>query len=98
MKYLVKVLPLASDHITEAFQWYEAQESGLGYDFLAEWESALAFISHFPEGCQRRYKNFRQAKIKRFPYLLVYELNLNKIVIYNVINARRHPSKRFKKK
>jgi len=98
MKRTVEVKKLASDHLGEAFFWYESQCMGLGFEFLDEWEAVLEYVSEFPESCQKRYKEFRQAKLKRFPYLIIYECSKEKLVVFNVINARRNPSKRYKRK
>jgi len=97
MKYKLQVKELAVTHLIEAFSWYESQKRGLGYDFLEEWESVAKYLTQYPENCQKRYKNFRQAMLKRFPYLVIYEVEKNNIVIYNVINARRQSTKRYRK-
>jgi hypothetical protein len=64
--------------------------------FLEEWESTLEYIANNAEGCAKKYKEFRQAVLKRFPYLIAYEIEGGS-VIYTVINAKRHLSRRYKK-
>ena len=93
----VEVKPLALKNLTTAYEWYEQQLKGLGEDFLEELDSVINFIVLNAEGCQKRYKDFRQAMLKRFPYVVVYEIEKTKVIVYNIINTRRSVRKRFKK-
>ncbi len=96
MKKAVIVKPLAFVNIQKAFLWYEQQFQGLGEDFLDEWESIANHISLHSESYSKKYKSFRQAVFKRFPYVVIYEIDDNVVVIYNVINMKRSNKKRFK--
>jgi hypothetical protein len=98
MKKAVIVKPLALDNIQKAYLWYEDQLQGLGEEFLDEWESIANHISIHSESYSKKYKSFRQALLKRFPFVVVYEVEGNNIVVYNVINMKRSLKKRFKKK
>jgi hypothetical protein len=77
--------------------YYEEQEFSLGEALLDEFESALIKIHVNPEGYEKKYKNFRQAMLNRFPYLVLFEIDEKHIVIYRFINARRHPQKDLRK-
>ncbi len=94
----IEVKEIALTRLLKAVSWYDDQKEGLGLSFLEEWEAVLDYISAHAEGCQIRYKSFRQAMFKRFPYLVIYEIEGNKVVVYNVINTSRSIKKRYKKK
>jgi hypothetical protein len=94
---LIEVKPSALNQLSEAYLWYEKQLLGLGEDFLDEWESVANHLEFNAETYQKKYKDFRQALLKRFPFVVVYEIDKNKIIVYNIINTKRSVRKRFKK-
>ena len=94
---VIEVKPSALKQLTEAYLWYEKQLKGLGEDFIDEWESVANHLELNAETYQKRYKDFRLALLKRFPFVVVYEIEKNKIIVYNVINTKRNVKKRFKK-
>jgi len=76
MKRTLQVKEHAAEQLTDAFLWYEKQKENLGFEFLDEWESVTAYLSEYAEGCTKKYKEFRQAMLKRFPYVVVYEIEI----------------------
>ena len=98
MKFAIIVKPLAVENIQKAYSWYENELIGLGEEFLDEWESLANHISIYAESYPKKYKSFRQTVLKRFPYVVIYEIEGKQVVIYNVINMKRSTKKRFKKR
>jgi len=97
MKYILIILDEVYKELNESALYYEEQQFSLGEALLDEFESALIKIHVNPEGYEKKYKNFRQAMLNRFPYLVLFEIDEEHIVIYRFINARRHPQKRYTK-
>ncbi len=97
MKRKLEIEDKAVDDIAQAFLWYEQQRENLGMEFLEEWENIASYITEHPESCQKKYKVFRQAILKRFPYLVTYEIEGNCVIVYSVKNAKQHPSKHYKR-
>ena len=95
-----KLHPLAGvdDDISNAVEWYEFQQKGLGERFINDWESTATYILSNPFTFAKKTKSFRQAVLKNFPYLVVYEVVGDLVVIYAVINGARHPKKRYIRK
>ncbi len=98
MKYSLDVKSSAEIGVLKAFDYYEDKQKGLGDRFLDYWETHLDMILQEPLMFQVKYKDFRQALIKPYPYHIIYEVEGNIITVYKVIYAGRRPSKRFKKK
>ncbi len=73
----------------EAFTWYEEQKTGLGYSFLEEVETCYQKLLENPEHYGMLNKWLRRTKVNGFPYLIIYEIE-NDLVI---INAVFHTSK-----
>ena len=45
---------------------------------------------------QRKYKYYREANLKRFPYFIVYEIIDNTIIIHSFFHAHRNPARKLK--
>lgn len=88
---------MAEAEAVEAACWYNAQSSGLGYDFLAKYEQALAGIENSPDRYPRletlqTERDIRRCVLKRFPYYIVYENFSSETVVLAVAHASRRPN------
>ena len=81
----------------EAYQWYEEQQAGLGDLFLFELESCYNKIEVWPVSFAKIKKNFRQIILSTFPYVVVFEVFKDEVVVYAVFHTSRNPRKKFKK-
>ena len=75
----------------DAARYYELQASGLGEDFLDKVESALQDIRSHPERWPIMRSNIRRRLIHRFPFGLLYHIDLDEVVVVAVMHLRRHP-------
>jgi len=68
MSLALIIQPLAEDDITEAAQWYEGQQAGLGAEFLSEIQVALERAVAAPRqfACLRRKPDVRRVLTNRF--------------------------------
>ena len=97
MRYSIKVSRMAALEIVEAFDWYELQRRGLGIEFLDELDALYATLLQNPQVFGYYDKPVREGKINRFPYLVVYELIDEDIVIYSVFMSKKDPERKRKK-
>ncbi len=81
MKFAIIVKPLALENIQKAYSWYDNELMGLGEAFLDEWESLANHISIYAESYPKKYKFFRQKVLKRFPYVVIYEIDDKQLVV-----------------
>jgi plasmid stabilization system protein ParE len=92
----VRVLAEAEAELRSAVLYYEERQVGLGedlYDRVAKGIDAIARDPlRFPlyEGKQLT-REFRRAIVERFPYLLVYEVRDDGILIVAVAHSGRQP-------
>lgn len=77
-----------------AFEWYEKQRRGLGFEFLDCVELSLNNILIFPAMYEPCYSNFRRCVIRRFPFSIFYTIEDYEIVIHSVFDNRQDPKKR----
>jgi mRNA-degrading endonuclease RelE of RelBE toxin-antitoxin system len=80
----------------EAYDWYEQQSKGLGEIFLSELNTCYKKIETQPTFYKKAKKNFRQIRLKRFPYLVVYEILKSEVVVFAVFHTSRNPNSKFK--
>lgn len=74
MTYILELKEYAKVEIIEAYFYYEEKRTGLGEEFLEHldtyFERIVANPKHFPQ----KRKPYREAFIKRFPFLIIYEI------------------------
>ena len=88
---LITLHPDADAEITEAAQYYESREPGLGSDWLAEVERAFDQILTNPEASQKIGRRVRRKPLWRFPYNLIYAAYSDQIRIAAVAHQKRRP-------
>ncbi len=92
--YSVKISEAARNDIYNSSVWYNEQLDGLGKDFIKEVFAALTHIEKTPLHYPVRFsEKFRFAKTNRFPFLIVYEIVDQVIIINSVFHTSRNPSK-----
>jgi plasmid stabilization system protein ParE len=92
MSHLVVLRPDAKYEFDSAFDWYEKQRPGLGYDFAACVEEVFSHIAKTPELYAKVFGNVRRAAVRRFPYSVYYTLEAAQIVVIAVFHGSRNPS------
>lgn len=99
MVYRLIILKAAAEDTSDAYNYYEQIQAGLGDRFLAELLVRFNDISKHPQyyGFIDDQHIIRDIKLKSFPYLVVYEVEDDKVIVYSVHCGYRHPDKRIKK-
>ncbi|MDP2952529.1 MAG: type II toxin-antitoxin system RelE/ParE family toxin, partial [Chloroflexota bacterium] len=69
--------PLAKREYEEAFEYYEAQEEGLGENFRRAVWAAIAVLQRYPDIGEEVRPGIRKILLRRFPYKLVYSVTDN---------------------
>jgi plasmid stabilization system protein ParE len=83
----------ASDELTDAVRWYEAQRPGLGAELFDAVVATIDGIERRPEIGAAAYADpeTRRVLVERFPYQVVYRFEMNQIVILAVAHLKRRP-------
>ena len=76
----------------EAYAWYEEQEPGLGAEFRTELDAAVARVRLTPEAFPVVYRHARRARLKRFPYGVLFREVDDVLVLVAIFHARRSPT------
>ena len=89
----VRLLPDVEREIDEAFHWYERQRRGLGFEFLLAFEAALGSVRRLPESHEVVARRTRRVLLRRFPYLLLYVLEDDRILVTALFHGHRDPTR-----
>jgi plasmid stabilization system protein ParE len=81
----------------EAHNWYEEQQQGLGERFLEELENCYDRLESNPHHYAKIKNNFRQIIFRVFPYVVVFEIIKDEIIVYAVFHTSRSLRKKFKR-
>lgn len=91
-------LPLAEQELQQAITYYEEQLKGLGRQFFNEIDYAINLIKLFPSGWHKIDGNARKCIVKRFPYLILYHVEKDQLVISAIAHQHRNPVYYLKRK
>ena len=94
--YKIEITILAEEEYSSAYNYYEDQQYRLGEKLEKETEYVLDKLKVNPFLFQRKYKHYREAILKRFPYYIVYEIIDNTVIIHSFFHAHRNPKRKLK--
>jgi len=94
MSFTIFITDEADIEIENAFDWYEEQQEGLGKRFIIHLEEAYNLILDFPFGFPARRKDYRECFLGVFPFVVIYRVVNNKIIIHKVFHASRNPKRK----
>ena len=89
MKRIIR--PGVWTEISDAVQWYEGKEPGLGARFLDSLEKALLRIEENPYLYQQVDPEIRRGFMDPFPYGVYYAILGDRIEVLAVVNDARDP-------
>ncbi len=72
-----------------AFEWYENISRGLGFQLIEEIEVCYQKIMKNPNNYTYINKKYRRIRTKRFPYLIIYEVEGDNVFVYNVMHSKQ---------
>ncbi len=98
MPYHVLLKPGAESDTEQAYNWYEEQRTGLGEEFLSELENIYSKLENLPTAYGKLTRIYRRAHLKRFPYIVVYEIKRHDVIVYAVFHTSRKQRQRINRK
>lgn len=92
-KLIVKSKALAD--LENAYDYYEEQSVGLGERFGDELEEMLTYLEKYPQHFPVVKGEYRQALINRFPFVVLYKIVGNEVIVSAVFHTSRDPDGKF---
>ena len=93
MIYSFSQLPKAQREILAAWEWYEDKQIGLGDHFKDAIADKINLIVRNPLHYPLKGE-LREAQISGYPFLLIYKIFRDQIIIVSVFHTSRHPRKK----
>lgn len=87
----------AREEIQSSYEFYENQTPGLGERFVEKVDKTFDLICINPEMFNVVPEFYREARVRKFPFLVLFEHEEDVITIYSVFHTSRNPKKKFKK-
>src|SRR5882762_2352614 len=81
----------AAEEVAEARVKYAAQSPRTAARFVAEVSRAIGRIAEGPQRWPRYLRKTRFFRLRRFPYLVVYRIEADKIMVIALAHVRRKP-------
>jgi plasmid stabilization system protein ParE len=85
------ILPEAEADVADAAQWYEAQERGLGRQFMRAFRAATSILRRTPLHHRPVIEEARRVLLRRFPYAVFFEIHGSDVVILACLHTARDP-------
>ena len=87
----VRLIQEAETELREAALYYEEQQGGLGAEFVHDIRAALQMIQRAPEMWPVRGSGMRRYLIARFPFLVHYRVESERILVVAIAHGNRKP-------
>lgn len=91
-KYILEIKQEALAEIEDAYYYYEEQQAGLGDVFQKFLDKCFKSIMNSSSGFKKVSGERRQVVVKKFPFVVIYEIFDNTIVVFAVFHTRRNPN------
>lgn len=102
MSFQVIIKEEALQDIQEAYEYYELKQLGLGEKFLQKLQQRLLHLSKHPNNYgfidEDYLKILRDVKIDKFPFVIVFEIEHDTVIVYAIHNCYKLPSKKKRNK
>ncbi len=95
--YTLRIKEEAKADIKHAAKWYGDIEEKLELRLIDELDYVFKTILYNPKTYKKVYKNFRQAALHKFPFVILYEQDLKEVIIYSLFNTKQNPIKKLKR-
>jgi toxin ParE2 len=87
----VRSLPAADMEAIQAAQYYKVIDPQLSERLVKEFKASIGRIQRFPLGWKPIDANLRQCVVKGFPYVVIYALRGEEIIVVAFANTHRRP-------
>ena len=95
MTYTLEIREEAEDEIYEALAGMNNSCLGWATGLPGNWMWFLRRLQVLRSIIKLTRSVFRQASVRSFPFVVYYEIDRNKIIVYSVFHTKRKPKKDF---
>jgi plasmid stabilization system protein ParE len=97
MPYQIIFRERAKKEYAQSVAWYIERSVQAAENFVAQVKATISAIQLQPDFYRTTYKKFREAKTKKYPYSIIYFLDIDKqqIIITSIFHQKRNPLHKF---
>ena len=88
----VNIQPRAEAEADEAAAWYEAEQPGLGIEFLLELDAAIERAAETPLAYAPVFMDARRVLTRRFPFAVYFIYEHEVVEVFAILHQRRATS------
>ena len=92
---IIKIKEQANTEVSNAYTYYESKQIGLGEYFLSDFSNTINSIKLSPNGFVK-FHQYRQVRFSVFPFVIVYEVLENELVVYAVFETHQDTKKKLR--
>lgn len=92
MTYVLLLSPALEDDVAVAVEHYREIAPELAERFVDQLERTLRLIESYPLAGRSLYGDVRRMVLNRFPYLLTYRVDGNRVRVHLLAHTRRDPA------
>jgi len=96
--YKLIILEDAVSELEYACLFYNNKVVGLGLEFEEEVFTLLEFIKQNPLLFPIKFAHIHEAVLKRFPFVINYEISGKQIIVSAIFHVKQNPAKKIKRK
>jgi plasmid stabilization system protein ParE len=93
MKRRLVLRRAAQREFDDSISFYNSRQDGLGQEFRASVEHQFERIADAPEQFRKIRGEVRRAVVQRFPFIIHFLMESERIVILAVYHTSRHPER-----
>jgi hypothetical protein len=95
MVFKLTILKLAEIEIKESIEFYESRRAGLGKKYLIYLKGYFKILKTNPELFEiKRSPYYRELPLKKFPFVIIYEIYQEEILIHSIFHTSKNPTKK----
>ena len=83
----------AKTEIINAYNWYESKQNKLGERLISVLDDYFSIIKKSPKQFPKVLNDMRQATIKNFPYIIIFKIENNDVIVFAVFHSSQNPEK-----
>ncbi|HXS56604.1 MAG TPA: type II toxin-antitoxin system RelE/ParE family toxin [Hanamia sp.] len=93
MNFKLSISPTAFSETNDAYIYYTNISEALGERFLKSLEATYDKLSRTPKYYSyiNEFKDLRDTKLKDFPYVVIFQIIDNRVLVLRVFNTNRNP-------
>jgi plasmid stabilization system protein ParE len=88
----VNIQPRAEAEADEAAAWYEAEQAGLGIEFLLELDAAIERAAETPLAYAPVFLEARRVLTRRFPFAVYFVYDRDVVEVFAILPQQRASS------